>query len=82
MEPKVVKVVLARYSKKHNAVAERALPKYFTVPEAIDIMENNRNRKHSKPIMVYIDGCVEWDKPGLGMIMSTEYHNEYRKVVD
>jgi hypothetical protein len=68
----------ARYSKKHNSVAERRVKNFDSYGDALLWLDANQYRA----IMIWHDNAVNLDNPYFAMIETQSYKDEYKKVID
>lgn len=69
-------ISLAKYNRKHNAVAERRVKNFIDYEDAINYLE--KYAEHA--IYLWHDNACYLDNPDLLIGRSLAYKNEYRKI--
>ena len=71
-------VVIARYSSKFNAVAERRVLTGLSPDNALSYLNKNSH----KPLMIYAPSMVNTDAFFVTCVETDAYKNEYNKIYD
>ena len=72
-------VCIAEYDSAMNDVRETRLFVDQDITEVMDLFETVLS---GKAVYAYIPGCVDWDNPYYGMVITQEYEAEYKKLID
>jgi len=71
-------VVLARYSKKHNAVAERRILTGLSPDNALEYLNTHKDRA----LMIYAPELVNTDHCFSMWVENQKYKDQYAKIID